>query len=359
MEKLKALVVDDTIVYRKIISDILNELPDVEVVGTAENGELALGRIRTLKPDFLTLDVEMPVMNGLQLLAAIQAQKLAVDCVMVSSKTQSGSQATIQALELGAFDFLSKPDEGGSTAGRAQLKKDMGLILLALKRRKEMLQRFRTMPLALKKDTSSPPVQLKTMPLRRTEKSKAIAIGISTGGPNALARMLPMLPDNLGVPIFIVQHMPPLFTASLAQSLDKGCKLTVKEAENGEEVKNNTIYIAPGGRQMKVANINGMTRIIRITDDPPENNCRPSADYLFRSAGREYGSQLTCIVMTGMGSDGKLGVSVTKAGGAAIIAQDEASSIVYGMPKSIVDAGLADVVVPLDRIADELVKTLR
>jgi two-component system chemotaxis response regulator CheB len=170
--------------------------------------------------------------------------------------------------------------------------------------------------------------------------------------------MLPNLPADINVPVFLVQHMPEVFTASLAKSLNAKCPLTVKEARNGEFVEPNTVYIAAGGMQMKVASGTGFQKLIRITDDPPENSCKPSVDYLFRSVAREYGAKSTCVVMTGMGSDGKLGVTVTRASGSFTIAQDEDSCVVYGMPKMVVDAGLADVVVPLNAIADEIKKTL-
>ncbi|MEA2083857.1 MAG: chemotaxis response regulator protein-glutamate methylesterase [Thermodesulfobacteriota bacterium] len=359
--KIKVLVVDDTIFYRKIISDILQTFPEVDVVGTASNGKIALSRIMTLKPDLLTLDIEMPVMDGLQLLREIQKQKLNVECVMLSSKTLKGSEATMQALELGAFDFIPKPDETSAETNKAQIRTSLNNILSAFCRRLEMKEKLRSkLSLTRKGPVVRPVAALKpsVKGFKRTEKSQAIAIGISTGGPNALAGMLPRLPADLGVPILLVQHMPPAFTTSLATSLDKKCALKVKEAENGETVKPNMVYIAPGGMQMKVASSADFKKIIRIIDDPPENNCKPSVDYMFRSVAREFGSKSTCVVMTGMGADGRLGLSVTKAAGAISIAQDEETCVVYGMPKAVVDAGLADVVVPLDSIADEIMKTI-
>ncbi|MCK5324046.1 MAG: chemotaxis protein CheB, partial [Desulfobulbaceae bacterium] len=206
---------------------------------------------------------------------------------------------------------------------------------------------------------TKPRVRILTKSTKRTEKSQAVAIGISTGGPNALNCLLPNLPGDLGAPVLLVQHMPPMFTASLAKSLDAKCSIKVKEAEDGEEVCANTVYIAPGGKQMKVASGAGLQKIIRITADPPENNCKPAVDYLFRSVAREYGSKSTCVIMTGMGSDGKLGLVVAKAGGAVAIAQDEESCVVYGMPKAVVDAGLPDIVVPLEAMAGEIIKTVQ
>ena len=360
---IKVLVVDDTIFYRKIVSDILSGLPEVEVVGTANNGEIAMARIKTLKPDLITLDVEMPVMNGLEVLQAIQAGGIDVDALMLSSKTERGSLITMEALELGAFDFITKPDEAAPEANRLLLEKQLKKALSVFSQRLGLMQRIGGAALATKAKSVAPVrPSPASRPLPRQgqhhEKSQAVAIGVSTGGPNALVQLLPKLPNDMGVPLFLVQHMPPMFTASLAKSLDSKCALTVKEAINGETVMNDTVYIAPGGKQMKLATGVDMKKIIRITDDPPENNCRPSVDYLMRSVAREYGSKSTCVIMTGMGIDGKLGLTVTRASGAINIAQSEESCVVYGMPKAVIEAGLADVVAPLSELAAEIMKTL-
>lgn len=362
---IRVLIVDDTILYRKIIKDILTDMADVEVVGSVANGQIALSRIQTLKPDLLTLDVEMPVMDGLQTLEALQNQKLDVGCIMVSSKTQRGSEATIRALELGAFDFIEKPDEETTEGNVRKLKQSLTTVLKTFTQRqhirKQLYGKSKPQPVKrpLLKEARQPAAASKPRTaFKRTEKSKAVAIGISTGGPNALLHLLPKLPGTINVPIFIVQHMPPVFSASLAKSLDKKCALNVKEAEDGELIQPNTVYIAQGGKQMKIASGTDLRKVIRITDDPPENNCKPAADYLLRSVAREYGSKSTCVIMTGMGSDGKLGISITKASGALTIAQNEETCVVYGMPKAVIDAGLADVIAPLDSIADEIVKSL-
>jgi two-component system chemotaxis response regulator CheB len=185
-----------------------------------------------------------------------------------------------------------------------------------------------------------------------------ILIGVSTGGPHALARVLPALPASLGVPLLVVQHMPPLFTRSLAESLDRQCALRVKEAEQGETALANTVYIAPGGKQMKVTPNPGGQPSILISDDPPENNCKPSVDTLFRSAAHHYAGKLCGVIMTGMGSDGTLGLRLIKRHPAWVIAQDEASCVVFGMPKEAIAAGVVDVIVPLDRIAGEIHKSV-
>ncbi len=353
--KIRILVVDDTIFYRKIVSDILSEFPGIEVVGTANNGEIALSRIRSLKPDLITLDIEMPVMNGLQLLEEINKHELKVDAIMLSSKTLQGSEATMQALQLGAFDFIPKPDDSSADINKQKIKKDLSRIIQAYKKTTQKGPTIEK-PASTKQTSLSTPA---VKSFKRTEKSHVVAIGISTGGPNALAKMIPELPADIGVPVLLVQHMPPVFTASLAKSLDQKSGLTIKEAINGEEVLTNTVYIAPGGTQMMVASGVGLKKIIRISENaPPENNCKPSVDYLFRSVSREYGSKSTCVVMTGMGIDGKLGMTITRSGGAVSIAQEAESCVVYGMPKAVIEAGLVDIIAPLENIADEIIKTL-
>ena len=191
-------------------------------------------------------------------------------------------------------------------------------------------------------------------------RSEIVGIGISTGGPVALAKMLPKLPDDLDVPILIVQHMPPVFTQSLAKSLRAKCSIEVKEAVDGEPVRANTALIAPGGKQMKImAGPDGKTRVVRVTDDPPENSCKPSVDYLFRSIAHHYVGRATGVIMTGMGSDGTLGLKLMKRNGATIIAQNEATCTVYGMPKEPTESGIVDVISPLDKIADEICRTVK
>ena len=359
---LRVLVVDDTIMYRKVVGDILAEMPGVEVVGTANNGKIALTRVASLKPDLITLDVEMPVMDGLETLQEIQKSFPDVGVIMLSNLTKRGSEITMKALEMGAFDFIPKPEGEAMQANVQALKAALLPRIKAYAKRVELkgLLRQRGRPSGAAPAAPAPPrpVTVTATPSRRTGKSKAVAIGISTGGPNALARMLPQLP-KLGVPVFIVQHMPPVFTKSLAESLDAKCQYEVREAEHNEIVRPDVIYIAPGGRHMKVAAGSGGNKIIQITDDPPENNCKPAVDYLFRSVAREYGALSTGVVMTGMGGDGTLGLKVLKSFGAVSIGQDEETCVVYGMPKTAAEAGVVDVVAPLQAIASEIVRTVR
>jgi two-component system chemotaxis response regulator CheB len=359
---LRVMVVDDTIVYRKIISDVISEIPNVEVVGSAHNGKAALLKMKTLHPDLLTLDIEMPEMSGLELLEHMRTEAPDVGAVMLSTLTHEGGAMTMRALELGAFDFIPKPQSGTMADNKIAVKNALTPILQAFGRirRHKRVPVFQR-PVAARKSVSQPlpPSPALNSAVKRAGTSSIVGIGISTGGPNALAQLLPRLPGDLGVPVVIVQHMPPLFTQSLAKSLDVKCALEVHEAINGEPLVPNRVYIAPGGKQMKiVAGNDGRQRVIKITSDPPENSCRPSVDYLFRSIAELYVGRATGVIMTGMGSDGTVGLRLMKSNGAMVIAQDEYSCVVFGMPKEPIRQGLVDVVAPLDAISHEIIKTL-
>ena len=365
---LKVLIVDDTIVYRKIVSDVLSDLPDVEVVGSAHNGKAAITKMTSLKPDILTLDIEMPEMNGLEVLQYIKDKRLDVGAVMLSTLTHEGGEMTMKALELGAFDFILKPQEGNMVDNTEALKKTIVPILKAFTRQNEIKHLLKGKIGSKESDKenkrfseSDQAVQrMHALTGRLRQRSEIVAIGISTGGPKALAQMMPSLPSNLGVPILIVQHMPPIFTMSLAKSLDNKCSFDVREAKDGEPVVSNVAFIAPGGKQMKVmAGGDGKGRVIRITDDPSENNCKPSVDYLFRSIAYHYVGRATGVIMTGMGSDGFLGLELMKKNGSTIIAQNSETSVVYGMPKGPIDAGIVDIIAPLDKIASEICLTVK
>ena len=378
LKKIKVLVVDDTIVYRKAVSDILSEMPGIEVVGVAHNGKIAVSKIQTLKPDLLTLDIEMPEMNGIEVLLYLQQHAPQVSAIMVSTLTSEGGDMTMRALELGAYDFILKPSATNIAESKQQLRTLLTPLIKAFQTGRTAIGSLQAGARsgAYARKTTTVASDMRPLPttsidrkiiapgtggnVRRQGKSEIVTIGISTGGPNALARMMPMLPGDLGVPIVIVQHMPPVFTKSLANSLNAKCALTVKEAQDGEAILPNVVYIAPGGKQMKlVAAADGTNRLIKITDDPPENSCRPSADYLFRSIADYYVGRATAVIMTGMGSDGTKGLQILKQKGTLIIGQNEASCVVYGMPKAPAELGLTDVVVPLDKIAGEIVKSIK
>ncbi len=359
---LRVLVVDDTVVYRKIVSDVLADLPNVEVVGTAHNGKAALLKVKTLQPDLLTLDIEMPEVNGLEVLAELRKTAPHIGAVMLSTLTSEGGVMTMKALELGAFDFIPKPQSGTMAANKKAVQKALEPILTAFSRSRRVLGRLpqsRPAAHAVRQNKPVTSTQLGPKIAACTRPSSIIGIGISTGGPNALAQMLPQLPADINVPVVIVQHMPPMFTQSLAQSLDQKCALEVHEAVDGEPIKPNAVYIAPGGKQMKiVAGPDGKQRVIKITNDPPENSCKPSVDYLFRSIAEMYVGRATGVIMTGMGSDGSQGLHQMKQNGAFVIAQDESSCVVYGMPKEPIEAGIVDVVAPLNGIASAVLRSI-
>jgi len=360
---LRVLVVDDTVVYRKIVSDILGEMPGVEVVGIANNGKIAMSRIERWRPDLVILDVEMPEADGLEVLAFIKRKTLPTGAVMLSSFTQKGSERTIQALELGAFDFIPKPETQSMDESRAAVKGQLVRMVEAFALQAEVRALLaggvarEPRPVPSPKAAPLSPVQETP---RRRQASTLVVIGVSTGGPNALKEVLPRLPGDLGAPVLVVQHMPPMFTKSLADSLNSRCALPVVEAADGQVIQPNQVMIAPGGRHMRVvAGPDRISRRIQLTDDPPESGSRPSVDYLFRSVAHVHGGRVTAVIMTGMGSDGKLGMALLRRAGAITVAQDERTCVVYGMPREVIDAGLADVVVPLDAIADQIIQTVR
>jgi two-component system, chemotaxis family, protein-glutamate methylesterase/glutaminase len=362
-DPIRVLIVDDTVTYRKIVGDVLSDISCVEVVGAAANGKIALQKIEQLRPDLLTLDLEMPEMDGLEVLQHLQHTGSDVRAIMLSGATAEGADSTMKALKLGAFDFVSKPTGGDAGKNAELLRHELNLKIKAFalsKRVHTILNKpGPTPPHTLTTPHPSKENALVTHPQRAFEIStgrpEVVALGISTGGPASLIRMLPMLPADLDVPVLIVQHMPPVFTKSLADDLNHRCALTVSEACDGQSVSPGHVLIAPGGKQMKVEKA-GAHIVVRITDDPPENSCKPSADYLFRSVSNICGGNAIGVIMTGMGNDGTRGCREMKQRGASIIAQDEATCVIFGMPKGPIDEGLTDVVAPLDRIAGEIVR---
>lgn len=387
---------DDSVVFRKVLSDALALLPEVEIVGTASNGRQALQKIRELRPDFVTLDMEMPEMDGLAVLDALKQSQDPASVIVVSALTRKGGTLTLRALEKGAFDFITKPDSGSAELGRESFQRELAPRVRALASRHEIrsILRGRSGTVAATTPTSSvgsgatvPAVaknghgpvpgpghghgpgngvqSLDGIAGRMSHlaagsvRPDLVLIGVSTGGPNALARLLPAIPGNLGVPILVVQHMPPMFTQSLAESLAAKCALQVREAAGGDAVKPNTVYIAPGGRQMRVQPGGDGGKVLCITDDPPENNCRPAADYLFRSVASHFPGRSLAVILTGMGNDGATGLRLLKRQGCQVIAQDEATCVVYGMPKAAVEAKVVDWVLPLDSIAGRIVSSVR
>ena len=357
---IRVLVVDDTVLFRRAISEALSGLPGVEVVGTASNGKLALARIQALQPDLLTLDVEMPEMNGIEVLEWLKTAGLKTGAIMLSSLTRRGSEMTVRALELGAFDFLPKPEAGTAADNLLLLRQQLAPMLRAFERRRDVRASLGVAPLR------TPPVEASAelapaapAAPRLSCAGRVVLIGVSTGGPAALATVLPSLPADLGAPVLIVQHMPPTFTQPLAASLARKCSIRVKEAEDGELAQPNCAYVAPGGKHLKVIAGGRGEILLRLTEDPPENGCRPSADYLFRSAALQLPGRSVAAILTGMGNDGTAGLKLLKRSGCISIAQDEASCVVFGMPKEAIAAGVVDTVVPLDQVAGAILRSLR
>jgi len=327
-----------------------------------------MSKIASLKPDILTLDIEMPEMNGLDVLSSIKAEGHDVGAIVLSTLTHKGGELTMQALELGAFDFITKPETSSIEESKKQIKNAISSMLKAYSRRQEIkniLGGKSSFISRLKENKTSEPSngivrRMNSIVNSKKKTAEIVGIGVSTGGPKALSLMMPHLPADINVPILIVQHMPPIFTQSLAKSLNLKCAIEVKEAIDGETIKPNVAFIAPGGKQMKVvAGMDGKERIIRITDDPPENSCKPSVDYLFRSIAQHYVGRSAGVIMTGMGSDGSIGLELMKRNGATVIAQDESTCIVYGMPKKAIESGIVDIIAPLDQIAPEICQLVK
>lgn len=350
--RLRVLVVDDATLFRRMLVDLLGSLPGVEVVGSAANGRIALEQCAALQPDLLTLDLEMPELDGLGVLRGLRAQGLRCGAIMLSALTQAGAEATVAALRAGAFDFVLKPSGGTLVQNRAQLKEELSARIEVFARRRLGLRPGGAVPSAPR-----PAVAWATASRPAMARPAVVAIGVSTGGPDALARLVPGLPADLAVPVLVAQHMPPMFTASLATSLGRKCPLTVREAVDGEPVEPGTILIAPGGRQMRVERSGARGRI-RVTDDPAEHSVRPGVDYLLRSVAQCYGSGALAVILTGMGHDGLAGCRQVKAAGGAIITQDEATCVVYGMPRGPAEEGLSDLVAPLEQIAGAIVRAV-
>ena len=393
--RLRTLVADDSIVFRRVLSDALGALPEVDVVGTASNGRQALQRIQELKPHVVTLDMEMPEMDGLGGLEALKKAGDTSSVIVVSALTRKGGQLTLKALERGAFDFITKPDTASADLSREAIQRELAPRLKALMHRHEIRDLLRGGPgrpassatmvtatgrvsaggaTGCSKPVGGPSVAVasgassaaglenvagRMNNLASFHRPEMVLVGVSTGGPNALAKVLPALPANLGVPVLVVQHMPPMFTQSLAENLAGKCPMAVREAAAGETARPNTVYIAPGGRQMRVSPASDGSKLLQITDDPPENNCRPAVDYLFRSAANHYPGRSMAVILTGMGSDGTVGLRLLKRHGCPVIAQDESTCVVYGMPKAAVEAKVVDWVLPLEAIAGRIVSTLR
>jgi len=415
-------VVDDSIVFRKILVESLSNQRGIRILDACSNGKDALLKIRQLKPDVLVLDVEMPEMDGMQTLQEIKRQKLDVGVIMFSGLTQQGAQITFDALSKGAFDFVPKPSGTGNFYESVQkTRRELTERIIAyMDNKSSQVQAKRTVfqPVIKKQEIESPKLNEGTLlknidqnvpsqifstqeappkkkiisenknqtryniiklpnpsdtimektaikknaapsliPTRVLSPGKieAVGIGISTGGPNALNEVIPRFPVSFAAPIFIVQHMPPVFTTQLAKRLDEKSPLKVVEAQDNMVVEPFTVYLAPGDYHMTVSIVNNQ-KLVKLNQDVPENSCRPAVDVLFRSLASVYGKRAIAVVMTGMGQDGLKGAALMKEKGAYILIQDKETCVVWGMPRFVAEAGLADKICPLGDIANSILQ---
>jgi two-component system chemotaxis response regulator CheB len=352
-EPIRVLLVDDSAVIRRFVTETIQEEPDIVVSATASNGAIAIERLERELPDVVVLDVEMPVLDGLATLAQLRPRWPDLPVVMYSTLTQRGATATLDALSLGATDYVLKPSHlGDRQAASVAVRKELAPVV----RSWGNLHRARTSGL---RRAPAPVAPTPVAPKRagRSIRPEVIVVGSSTGGPHALTEFIPKLPATLPVPVLVVQHMPPLFTKLLAERLDARSALHVVEATPGMRVSPGTVYIAPGGVHM-VAQRRGTSVEIATDDSPPENSCKPAVDVLFRSAVKVWSGRTLAVVLTGMGQDGLDGCRQIASVGGSVIVQDEATSVVWGMPGAVSRAGLADEVLPLDGVAPSVTRHL-
>jgi two-component system chemotaxis response regulator CheB len=351
MNKIRVLVVDDAVVIRKLVTETLQRDPLLEVAGIAANGKIALQKIPQLNPDVVTLDIEMPEMDGLATLRAIRKSHPNLPVIMFSTLTAKGGAATLEALSLGANDYVTKPANVGSvTEAIDRLEQDLIPKIKIHCRHICPPPKAREQPAAGNRIITT---DRATMP--QSGPIEVVCIGTSTGGPNALADVFTQLPADFPVPIVIVQHMPPLFTAMLAERLTRNSAVPCHEGFDGQAIEGGHAYIAPGGHHMELKRV-GTRVVVHLNDGPQENSCRPAVDVLFRSVADVYGGGVLGVVMTGMGQDGLRGCEMIRDRKGRIVAQDEASSVVWGMPGYVARAGLADKVMPLGDIAKEIAR---
>jgi two-component system chemotaxis response regulator CheB len=351
VDPIRVMVVDDSSVVRKIVSDVLSADPEIQVVGTAVNGRVALAKLDRLKPDLVTMDMEMPEMNGIEAVRALRARRLDLPIIMFCSSSERGATAALDALAAGANDYVTKPArlEGARQAAHSV--------------RRELLPRVKALT-GRSIGTAGAPTR-GSLPRPTGSGNRALPpkvpavllIAASTGGPEALAKLMLALPASLPVPVLLVQHMPPVFTRQFAERLDRLAPLEVREAEDGDALVPGVVYVAPGDFHLTVRTV-GRRREVALDQSPPENFCRPSADRLFLSASAAFHGAVLSVVLTGMGADGRAGAADIRGSGGTVLVQDRATSVVWGMPGVIAEAGLADEVVPLGGMADAICRRL-
>ncbi len=356
MRRIRVLVVDDAVVVRRLVTDVLAADPEIEVVGVAANGRIALQKIAQLAPDIITLDIEMPEMDGLTTVTEIRKTWKTLPIIMFSTLTERGAQATMEALARGATDYVTKPANVGSvTIAQQRIRDDLiprikslcvGVLPAA--------PRASIADQLAKVAGTPPPRPLRPAPTGPPQSISIVAIGCSTGGPNALIEILPKLPADFPLPIVITQHMPPMFTKFLADRLSAMSKLSVREATEGAVIAPGVAWIAPGDHHLVLKTVGGRV-IATLTKGPPENSCRPAVDVMMRSVVECYGPRVLSVILTGMGQDGLRGSEAVHDAGGSVFAQDEATSVVWGMPGFVARAGIASQVLPLDRIAQAII----
>lgn len=359
MDKIKVIVVDDSALMRKIVSDMINEEQDMEVVAIAKNGEELLEKLEKVTVDTITLDVEMPKMDGITALKEIKRRNINVPVIMLSSISVRGTELTMECLESGAFDFIPKPS--GTISLDINKVKDDLIQKIRLAVNKNYQKNYQKKPI-IKRENPIKNEEKNTEGMRSTEKSvfkpasniEAVVIGASTGGPKALYTVITALPKVLGVPIFIVQHMPAGFTKAFADRLNNNSDIRVVEAFDGQVVEKDVVYIAPGGYHMEI----GMDKKIHLNTEPSLWGVRPAVDKLFVSASKVYGSKLMSIILTGMGRDGANGVIDIKKKGGFTISEDQSTCTIYGMPKAAFETGMVDEVLPINEIPIKIMKTV-
>jgi two-component system chemotaxis response regulator CheB len=342
---ISVLVVDDSVVIRRLVTTVLDADPDIKVIATAANGRIALSKLAQIKPDLITLDIEMPDMDGLQTLRELRKLGSDIPVIMFSTLTERAAKTTLEALALGARDYVTKPANVGSVA--AGMESVRTQLIPKIKGLYHAARRPAPSTVVPAARTAAPPVRISTAPPRTPQ---VLAIGCSTGGPEALAQLLKALPGTLPLPVVVVQHMPPVFTAMFAKRLDAQCALRVREAQDGDLLEPGLVLIAPGDFHMTLRRLGARTAV-KLDQGPQENFCRPAVDPLFRSVASMFGTSALALVLTGMGEDGLRGAGNLRASGGRVLVQDAATSTIWGMPGAIAQAGLATQVLPLPQLA--------
>ena len=354
-DRIKVLIVDDSALMRKALKEIIMTDPRLEVVGTARDGQDALEKVNDLRPDVVTMDINMPVMDGLTSMQYILSEHPEIPVLMVSSLTAEGALATFEALELGAFDYVTKPSGTVSSDIHVVGREIIQNVKLAYKsvNKKSIRDRIERRSRAYTQTKATP--AKKSELLKSKELSKIVVIGISTGGPGTLMEVLPMLPEDLKAAVIIVQHMPPTFTSSFAKRLNDACRIPIKEAEAGDILQNGRGYLAPGGYQMVVRGENGTIRL----PSTPKTVFMPSVNITMEAILDTYGGEnVIGVLMTGMGDDGADAMVKIRNAGGITIAEDESTAVVFGMPREAIERGGAQMVVPSHKIADAIIKAV-